>query len=188
MPPTPQTLFGLFGDPTNLWPTDAVREQTGHTVGGDPADPSAWLGALNNSVQVENVRPGADAHRVSVEAELTVGLGAGFLGYPQGWPFVLVSMPDVEFRIQAYAQSGRSAKLFASVGDNGCELVVEGLPVEIRLPPGLVGPHPDEPGDPSGELVVEVGEFEPGRLDDLKVVYRRIESTSIWSNPTFQTL
>jgi len=180
MPPTPQTLFGLFGDPTNLWPTDAVREQTGHTVGGDPADPSAWLGALNNSVQVENVRPGADAHRVSVEAELTVGLGAGFLGYPQGWPFVLVSMPDVEFRIQAYAQSGRSAKLFASVGDNGCELVLEGLPVEIRLPPGLVSPHPDEPGDPSGELVVEVGEFEPGRLDDLKVVYRRIESTSIF--------
>ena len=180
MPPTPQTLFGLFRDPTRLWPTDAVREQTGHPLGGDPPDPSTWLGALNNSVQVENVRPGADADRVSVEADLTVGLGTGFLGYPQGWPFVLVSMPDVEFRIQPYAQSGRSTKLFASVGDNGCELVLEGLPVEIRLPPGLVSPHPDEPGDPSGELVVEVGEFEPGRLDDLKVVYRRIDSTSIF--------
>jgi hypothetical protein len=180
MPPTPQTLFGLFGDPTGLWPNDAVRDQTGYSVSGDPPDLSAWLGALNNSVQVQNVRTGADANRVSVEAELTVGLGTGFLGYPQGLPFVLVSIPDVEFRIQPYAQTGRSTKLFASVGDDGCELVLEGLPVEIRLPPGLIAPHPDLEGDPSGELVVEAGEFEPGRLDDLKVIYRRIEPTSIF--------
>jgi len=157
MPPTPQTLFGLFGDPTNLWPTDAVREQTGHTVGGDPADPSAWLGALNNSVQVENVRPGADAHRVSVEAELTVGLGAGFLGYPQGWPFVLVSMPDVEFRIQAYAQSGRSAKLFASVGDNGCELVLEGLVTNLPLHRALLDHETFINGEFTTSLLDRVG-------------------------------
>ena len=150
MPPATQTLFGLFGDPTHLWPTDAVREQTGHPLGGDPPDPSTWLGALNNSVQVENVRPGADADRVSVEADLTVGLGTGFLGYLQGWPFVLVSMPDVEFRIQPYAQSGRSTQLFASVGDNGCELVLDGLPGEIRLPPA----DPMTGGGGKGVMVV----------------------------------
>ena len=59
-------------------------------------------------------------------------------------------MPDVEFRIKPYGQSGRSTRLFASVRDAGFELVLEGLPVEIRLPPELVQPHPDEPGDPSG--------------------------------------
>ena len=39
MPPATQTLFDLFGDPTHLWPTDAVREQTGHPLGGDRPDP-----------------------------------------------------------------------------------------------------------------------------------------------------
>ena len=59
--------------------------------------------------------------------------------------------------------------------------MLEGLPVEIRLPPELVEPHPDEPGDPERRRsTVEVGEFEPGRLDDLKVIYRRGDRTSIF--------
>ena len=71
--------------------------------------------------------------------------------------------------------------MFAALGpDGGPAVVLEGLPVEIRLPPELVEPHPDEPGDPAGNATVAVGEFEAGRLDDLLVIYRRGDSTSIF--------
>ena len=65
------TLFELFGDPTTVWPSDAVRQHTGHPDGGPPS-PATWLGALNDSVRVQNVRTGALNDRVSVEADLTV--------------------------------------------------------------------------------------------------------------------
>jgi hypothetical protein len=182
MSPAPLTLFELFGNPTTRWPSDAVRQHTGHPGTGTP-DPGTWLEALDKSVRVQNVRTGALGDRVSVEAELTVDPSAGFHGYPEGWPFVIASLVDVEFRIRPYPpppQPARATKLFASVGDSGFELVLEGLPVEIRLPTGLVEPHPDDEGDPSGGLVVDRGTFEPGRLDDLRVVYRRGEPTSIF--------
>ena len=89
-------------------------------------------------------------------------------------------MPDVEFRIQPFPDAGLEVRMFASAGDSGFELVLEGLPVEIRLPAGLVQPHPDAAGGPDGELVIERGEFRAGRLDDLRVVYRRIDPTSIF--------
>ena len=180
MAPTAQTLFGLFGDPTESWPSDAVRQHTGHQEAGDPPSPAAWLGALENSVRVQTVRGGALADRVSVEAELTVD-PAGFLGHPDGWPFVIVSMPDVEFRIKPYAQSGRSTRLFASVRDAGFELVLEGLPVEIRLPPGLVAAAPRRRrAARRARSSSRPASSSPGRLDDLKVIQRRFEPTSIF--------
>lgn len=179
MAPARETLFDLFTDFTSAWPSGLVREHTGHPLGGPPS-PAVWLAALNNSVRVQNVRTGALADRVAVEAELTVDPGAGFLGYPDGWPFVIVSMPDVEFRIRSYGAAGRFARLFASVGDNGFELVLEQLPVEIRLPAELVEPHPDVPSDPTGTTVDTVGTFTAGNLDDLQVVYRRGGPTSIF--------
>ena len=179
MAPAAPTLFDLLGDPTAAWPSDHVHEHPGVPLDGQ-ADPTVWLAALNASVRVHDVRTGADADRVALQAQLTVDPTAGFLSYPAGWPFVIGSMPDVEFRVQPYPQSGRSVGMFISAGDSGVELVLEGLPVEIRLPPELVAPHPDEPGDPSGGLVVEVGEFEAGRLDDLKVILRRGDVTSIF--------
>ena len=179
MAPARETLFDLFGDFTGAWPSGLVRERPGHPIGGPPS-PAVWLAALNNSVRVQNVRTGALADRVAVEAELTVDPGAGFLSYSEGWPFVIVSMPDVELRIRPYGASGRFARLFASVGDSGVELLLEQLPVEIRLPAELVEPHPDEPGGPTGTLEIPVGSFTPGNLDDLQVIYRRGAPTSIF--------
>jgi hypothetical protein len=179
MAPARETLFDLFTDFTSAWPSGLVREHTGHPIGGPPS-PAVWLAALNNSVRVQNVRTGALGDRVAIEAEVTVDPLAGFLTYPQGWPFVIVSMPDVEFRIRPYGASGRFARLFASVGDTGFELVLEQLPVEIRLPAELVEPHPDVPSDPTGTTEDTVGTFTPGNLDDLQVVYRRGAPTSIF--------
>ena len=169
-----QSLFDLFGDFGGVWPTDRVRE---HPGAGDPSPVAVWLGRLNAAVAVRNVRTGARADRVSVEADLTT---QSFASDPEGWPFVIASMPDVEFRVKPYANAGRTCKLLASAGNSGFELVLEGLPVEIRLPDGLVTPHPDEPGAPDGSLTVTSGEFEPGRLDDLMVTLRRGGPTSIF--------
>jgi hypothetical protein len=179
MAPTRETLFDLFGDFTNAWPSGIMRERPGLVVGGTPS-PAVWLAALNNSVRVQNVRTGALEDRVAIEAELTVDPATGFLGYPEGWPFVIVSMPDVEFRIRPFGASGRFVGLFASIGDTGVELLLEQLPVEIRLPAELVEPHPDEPSDPMGTTQISVGSFTPGNLDDLQVVYRRGAPTSIF--------
>ena len=179
MAPARETLFDLFGDFTAAWPSSLLRERPGHPIGGPPS-PAVWLSALNNSVFVQNVRTGALQDRVAVEAELTVDPAAGFLGYPEGWPFVIVSMPDVEFRILPFGSSGRFVRLFASVGDTGFELMLEQLPVEIRLPAELVEPHPDEPGGPTTTAEIRVGSFTPGNLDDLEIRYRRGEPTSIF--------
>lgn len=174
-----ETLFDLFGDPTAGWPSTIVREHTGFEAGA-PASPATWLAALNNSVHVSDVRTAAGPDRVAVEAALSVLPGAGFLGYPDGWPFVIESMPDVEFRIRPFAAAGPSVRMFASVADDGFELVLEGLPVEIRLPDGLVSPHPDQLG--AGNVPVEqaVGSFTAGALDDLQVVYRSLAPTSVF--------
>ncbi len=174
------TLFDLFGDPTGGWPTEIVRSHTGITAAENAPAVSAWLASLNETVLVGDVRTGASAERVAVSARLSVRAGLGFPTFSKGWPFVIASMPDVEFRVQPYTDPTRSAQLFASMGDTGLDLLVEGLPVEIRLPEGLVKPHPDEPGDALGDVTIKVGEFEPGRLDDLMIVYRRTEPTSIF--------
>ena len=71
-------------------------------------------------------------------------------------------------------------QLVASLKDSGFSLVLEGLPVEIRLPAGLVDPHPDQPGAPDGSLEQVSGEFQPGRLDDLKTILRRGGPTSVF--------
>ncbi len=171
-----QSLFDLFGDPGAVWPVDRVHEHTGHQT-GTPSPVDVWLGRLNAAVTVRNARTGARADRVAVEADLSAQT---FAGDPQGWPFVIAAMPDVEFRIKPYTTSAPATKLFASASDSGFELVLEGLPVEIRLPAGLIEPHSDEPGGPSGALEITTGEFQPGRLDDLMVTLRRGEPTSIF--------
>lgn len=169
-----QSLFDLFGDPGAVWPVDHVRE---HTGAGAPSPVPVWLGRLNAGVVVRNVRTGARENRISVEADLS---STGFPGDPDGWPFVIASMPDVELRIKPFPSSTPSSKLFASAGDTGFELVLEGLPVEIRLPEGLIEPHPDEPGAPDGSLQITKGEFTPGQLDDLMLTLRRGGPTSIF--------
>ena len=192
MTPGPPTLFTLFGDFTAAWPASAVGPETGVVVGGNPVAVLTWLAALNNSVRVANVRTGvgdvqpthartdAGEVRVAVQAELSVDPAVGFLGYTTGWPFVIMSMPDVEFRIQPFTDATHAVNLFASAGDDGIELVLEGVPVEIRLPAGLLEPHPDLPGGPDGSLTVDTGDFQAGRVDDLRVVLRRGDVTSIF--------
>lgn len=179
----PLTLFDLFGETTiagvaAVWP-QRVQPTTGVIATWPPPSLSAWLAALNNAVTLSDVRTGADGNRVSVEAKLAM---AGSAAYPDGFPFVISSMPDVEFRIQPATTLNNTIQLFASMTDRGIELVLERLPVEIRLPAGLIDPHPQPGGGiPDGTPTFEVGpSFRPGHLDDLTIRYDRGLPTSIF--------
>lgn len=172
------TLFDLFGDFSARWPALQIRQTPGFNDPNSPPNPQAWLGALNNAVSLSGVRTGALGSRVAVEATLSLDPIAA--GFPEGFPFVLEPMPDVELRIPAI-QPPYGVRLFASVSSSGAaEVLLETLPVEIRLPVGLIAPHPDVATHPSGITEQEIGDFVAGEHDHLKLVLRNNEPTSIF--------
>ena len=173
----PLTLFDLFGEANvdavaAVWPT-RVQPFTGFIGQWPPPQPafSQWLAALNNTFALSDVRTGAANDRVAVEARLTP---TGLAAYPAGFPFVLSSMPDVEFRVQYATPAQNQIHLFASQSDRGLELVLERVPVQILLPAGLITPHPGEPD------TAEIGDFRPGHLDDLKIRFDGDSPVSIF--------
>jgi hypothetical protein len=182
----PLRLFDLFGEPTAaavaaVW-SQRVQPTTGFPGTGTPPDLTAWLAALNQALGILDVRTGADGDRVTAEANLTFH---GSAAYPEGFPFVLAAMPDVEFRIldpAAPPDQQHPIRAFASVSDSGVELVLEQLPVEIRLPSGLVESHPRPGGGiADGTPGYDVGEFHPNvHLDDLKIHYDRGQPSSVF--------
>lgn len=181
----PLRLFDLFGEPNAdalaaVW-SQRIQPTTGFPGNIPPNDLKTWLAAWNNSVDIFDVRTGADRDRVTAEATLVF---RGTAAYPDGIPFVLASIPDVEFRVKPVApvdDSSRRTRAFASMSDNGVEVVLEQLPVEIRLPTGLIESHPKPGGGiADGTPAYDVGEFRPTFLDDLKIHYDRGQPSSIF--------
>lgn len=169
----PLRLFDLFGDFTTAWPTTRLRDHIGHDIGTAPSQ-ATWLAALNNSVTLANVRTGATASCVSVQADLRT---TGYLGYTLGWPVNVTAMPDVLINVLPFANLTDSIRLFVSQADDGVDIVMEGVPVEIQLPTGLVMP----PALPApGPNTKTVGSFTAGSLDALKIVYNEDSPTSIF--------
>jgi hypothetical protein len=171
------TLFELFGETSiaalaSRWPAIA---QPGAGLQVTQPALQTWLAALNNGVGVGNVRTGAADGRIGLEAELTLDNAATGYAGQGGFPFALGTMPNVLFRIQS-VKSPAAVRLLASASAKGVEILLEGLPVEIRLPAGLVERHPS---DTSAADVVD-GDFTPGDLDDLMVVYRRSGECSVF--------
>lgn len=172
---TQPRLFDLFGDLTAGWPRRLVQQDVGWVNPLLPApDPTGWLSALNAAVTVDDIHTGTGGDRVSLRARLRMPVPA-LSG--AGWPFVLADLPDVEFRIQAVDGADRYVELFVSAGPDGVEVLLERLPVEIRLPGGLIAPV-DEGGP--YPVQTDVGAFVPGRLDDLRIVYRQDGPTSVY--------
>lgn len=165
-------LFDLFGEFSDRLPRQLIQAETGIEATPDPPAVTAWLSQLNNGCTLSEIHTGASTDRASVAARVAFSnLAAGFTE-PDGWPFVLQAMPDVEFRLQ----DGDKIQLFASITERGAELLIENLPVEIRLPAGLIQPpETDGEGVPGSDEVSRSG-------SDLKVVYRRDEPTSISTN------
>lgn len=169
-------LFDLFGELTTVWPSSIVGP------GGGTPNPqlASWIADLNDIVTVSDIRtgvlPGATGNRASLAARLA--FAPGNLGYVDGFPFGLSALSKVAFKLQPLSDPDNLASLFASVTDTGAEVVLEGIPLEIILPGDLLLP----PNDANGHVgpVLTVGDFSPGHLDDLRLVYRPADGSSIF--------
>ncbi len=172
------TLFDIFGDFSKVFPKCTLQPMTG--VLATSPKVSAWLGNLNNGVVASDVHTGAFGDRVTIAAKLQIdNAKTGYAG-GGGFPFVFASMPDVEFRIQPLDKNNYS-QLFVSISDKGVEIVLEGLPVEIRLPLGLVemaDADDIKKQKPIDERVI--GKFSPKNIDSLEIRYRRGDVSSVF--------
>ena len=178
------TLFDLLGIPPGtptarmaaaraLWPASRVHSTRGATA---TPDPSALLEYLQSSLEFLAVRPGAGPAAVGVEAEVRV------VNAPTRQPIVLAQLPDIEFHL-VDTVADQPARLYAVMGDGGVELVIEALPVEIRLPTEVLAPlrtREEERTHPAGGPDVTLGRpFQPGMQDSLEVTLREPLSSSI---------
>jgi len=179
---TPLTLFRLMGAAdvaaaAQRWPRGAFLPGLGLSAGGEqPSDYEPLLAYLNTVLRFAALRPGAAADRVGVAAELVI------LPHPNPPPLVLRQMPDFAFVLQPNIPA-RPARLFATRSDAGVEVVVEGLPVEVVLPNGLLTPLRDERAEAEGPALIDVvqaGPFEAGVYDTFAVVLRELTGSSLF--------
>ncbi len=96
------------------------------------------------------------------------------------YPLVFRSLPKVEFHL--LPTSGAPARIYVTQSASGVEWIIEALPVEIRLPSGLLMPLESTPGDePPLESTVTDG-FISGIQDTVRVILRNADSTSIFTH------
>ena len=178
----PLTLLRLIGatsisDAAARWPRGAFLPGLGISAGGeDAAEYEPLLAYLNSVLSFAAVRPGSAADRVGVAAEVVIA------PHPNPQPLVLRQLPDIAFMLQPNL-ADRPARLFATRSDAGVEVVVEGVPVEIILPNGLLMPLRSEADELAGPSLVDVrqaGPFEPGVYDTFEVVLRELTSSSLF--------
>jgi hypothetical protein len=155
-----------------LWPVGVVQAGIGRQ---DPPDEDALallMDELEASLEFRAIRPGSDGERVGMIAELHVGLPLPVQ------PIALARMPDVEFRL---LQTGTTPPtIFVTTRAEGTAVVIDALPVEIRLPRRMLMPIEDKPGDPIPLEQAQVTGFQAGFHDTLGITLRRDEPSSIF--------
>ena len=132
---------------------------------------------LNDTLHFRNLLPGADRDGVGLMAEMHV------LPTVPAIPLVFETLPECEFWLRPTLSdaggSGRPARVFVTRRDSGTEVVVEELPVEIRLPLSML-----QPADPSffppHEAPPSLGNQVRNAPDGLEVVLEDGEPASIF--------
>ena len=177
------TFYDLIGvDPAapdahvqaaELWPNERVNATEGFNVADDRR---RIVQALQETLSFDDVRAGADRDirlgvagapgggapgQLSLSADLHVAASA--LPPPL---LYLRDMPNVGIQLLPTG-TGSSATVFFAADGRGHELLIENLPVELQLPPGLIEPDGAamEEGDPLG--------FDAGDEDSVAIVKRR---------------
>ena len=176
------SLLGLMGvasvdEAAERWPRETFLPGLGISATfDDPSDYVPLIEYLDTVLTFVNVRPGAagdDVGAVGLVAEVVID------PHPAPEPIVLRQLPDFGFVLVANT-AAKPARVFATQSDDGVEVVVEGLPVEIQLPNGLLGPLRSEQEEllgPSLVDVVQAGPFDPGDYDTFQVVLSEQESS-----------
>jgi hypothetical protein len=133
-----------------LWPNDIINATEGVNVADDRVRIVKWL---QSAATFERVRPGADkdvalgapgapAGQITLAADLRIGR----ITLPTPVLYVR-SLPNVGIQLLPTGTE-KPATVFAAVDGRGHEVLVEGLPVELQLPPGLIEPGPPDSRPP----------------------------------------
>jgi hypothetical protein len=184
------TFLDLFGIARSLapqerrtaaaakWPSEEIQPFTGDAF-GDPDDYRQLMGYLDGCLEFKAVRPGAANRTVGLSAE--VHITAAALLTPL--PLVLSCMPDVAYYLQPTL--GVPASLHVTEREDGkVEVAILGLPVEIRLPPGMVRPQrtPDDADNSVtlSDFETTAAPFNAQEPDSLRIVLCDFDSSSVF--------
>jgi hypothetical protein len=156
---------------SSIWPSRKV-----HFLLGD-IETSVSVGPLmqylQDALRFKSISPGATPDTVGFYAEIEVNNPAA----PPPVPLVIRTMPDIAFFLQDTGD-GRPARCYVTKTNDGAEIVIEALPVEIRLPGGLLEPITETgTGEPPFPLT---NEFVAGIYDSYKVVLKTSDPSSIF--------
>jgi hypothetical protein len=176
------SLYDLLGvadaaAAATLWPGDRFTMVEGFNTVDDA---TACVEALQDAVSFTRIRVGSDPTvrlgdatspgkgapgQVTLAADATV---VGNVG-----PFYARDLPNVGIVLLA-TKAGKPATVFAAYDGRGTEVLVEGLPVELQLPRGLITPAKD-----SDDVVGSAADFDAGAEDSVAVVVARADPTAI---------
>ena len=148
--PAPLKLFDLFPNLPDTWRFDQVP--------ASQTDDLTWLATLNEAVVLHNLRTVAASDGIAFDCEFEVlGLvnsgGPGLVIPRNGFlAFQIRPVRGFEFRLLNTAGTKRG-RLFVRLDNDGkAEILLEGLPVELVLPPDLVSKYFDlDPANNSPE-------------------------------------
>lgn len=159
------------------WPNEEVQPFTGDAF-GNTNDFLGLMDYLQDVLFFKAVYSGASGGTVGISAEMHIGA----LTTTQPWPLVVAKMPDVAFFLQE--THGVPAQISVTQNAAGqLEVVIQGLPVEIRLPPGFVRPQ-RTPNDAAGgslpDFTTTVAPFDAADPDSLQITLRDFDPSSIF--------
>jgi hypothetical protein len=160
-----------------LWPSEEIQPFTGDAF-GDTEDYRELMDFLEGCLEFRAIRSGAADGTVGLSAEVHVTSAATLA--PQ--PLVLAKMPDVAFHLQP--TQGLPAQLYVTQGsDGGVQVVIQGLPVEIRLPAGFIRPQRTKEQVDANDLPdveTTAAPFDVTDPDALRIVLRDFDPSSIF--------
>ena len=154
----PIKLYDLFPGLPDKWPYEFIPSLE---QGSNPA--IQWLNAINDAVSIFDLRTNVTPERVSISCRYETN------------PF---SDTSIEFKIRPIAQFAfrvlkldfhKRGNIFIDLGPEGPDIIIEGLPVEIRIPPDLIfgDPNSHTPDNQDEDPDPFIG-LDPGEITEAK--------------------
>lgn len=179
---SPVRFFDLLGVAGEIEPAQAAADRWPAARVKSVLDPNADLNPvglmqyLQSVLEFRAVRPAASAARTGLTADVVVS--HVIAGTPRP-PLVLDQLPAIAFVLEDTG-GAVPARLFVTKADTGIELVIEALPVEIRVPSDLLRPaYNPVDAPPLIPDSLQTAPFDRDVRDSLEVTLRDIGYSSI---------
>jgi len=143
----PLRLYDLFPGLEDRWPYEFIP---GLGQGSDPA--TTWLDDINDAVSILDLRTTTSGDQVGFSCRFKID------PIIPGIEFGIKSIPNIPIRILELLDT-KQGFLFVNIGPGGPDIIIEGLPVELRLPPDLIfgDPNPHTPENQDEDPDVFIG-------------------------------